>query len=415
MRGKSSERLVFVDQARALAITMMLIGHSLDRFLGEPWRSGAAYDNYKFVRGLSSALFLFIAGFSFVIASFGRIEEYTHLSNRLKARLRRIGFILFLGILLQLPATTLQGSLQVTDTAAWERFFSFNVLQTIGLSLFLLHVVLWFARTPRRFGVTVAVVTTAIFLLAHLTYSPAVDAVLPMWCRGAVNLYHQSRFPMVPFAAFIFMGAVLGTAFWTWGRNGSTAVFRFAAGAAGALIAFELVIRHLIPGGIFPYSSGLPRTAGNTFARAGFAMLIVSALYFLSRRRVVLSKLALVLSKDSLAIYFTHLFLVYGGAATGGLFSARATAMTPIQVALFIAGLFVTMTALALALRYLRRHHAALLTATRRSLVLAMVLSFAALPYLLWQGIGVSLVVSVAAVLVVTRYRRPPAQKRSMA
>ena len=61
-------RVAFIDQARALAITMMLVGHSLHRFLGEPWRSSELYKHYSFVRGLSSALFLTIA-----VSEFGRM------------------------------------------------------------------------------------------------------------------------------------------------------------------------------------------------------------------------------------------------------------------------------------------------------------------------------------------------------
>ena len=52
-RGGRLGRVVFVDQARALAIVLMLVGHSLDQFLGEPARSGAVYQEYQFVRGIN--------------------------------------------------------------------------------------------------------------------------------------------------------------------------------------------------------------------------------------------------------------------------------------------------------------------------------------------------------------------------
>lgn len=73
-------RVVFIDQARVLALFPMLIDHSLDRFLGDPWRSGAGYEHYQFWRGLSSVLFLMVAGFSFVIASFDHFDNCTQLS-----------------------------------------------------------------------------------------------------------------------------------------------------------------------------------------------------------------------------------------------------------------------------------------------------------------------------------------------
>jgi uncharacterized membrane protein len=407
MTSPPRPRLVFVDQARALAIAMMLMGHSLDRFLGEPWRSSAVYDHYTFVRGLSSALFLFIAGFSFVIASFGRLESYTSLSdpNRLVARLRRIALILFLGILLQLPATTFSGALEVTDPAVWERFFGFNVLQNIGLSLLLLHVILFVARTPDRFGKTVAALAVLIFFSATITFRPEVDAVIPTWIRGALNLYHQSRFPMVPFTGFICLGAVLGWAYWKEREKREHKVFIAACAVAVLLIAFDLVIRKGVPDVVFPYGIQRSHMASNTFARAGSAVLIVSGLYFLSRSRTVLPRLSFVLSKDSLAIYFTHLWLVFGAATRGGLFASQAEKMTPLEAGLFIVSLFLGMTGMAYLFGHLRKRRPVLFAASRRTLVMVIVLSYFLLVEPVWYSVAAMLVPSAGAVYLHFRLR----------
>ena len=396
------KRVVFVDQVRALAITMMLVGHSMDRFLGDTWKATEAYRNYQFVRGLSSSLFLTVAGFSFVIASFGRMEAYTSMSDRMKARLRRIGFILFLGMVLQMPSATLYGMMQVTSPARWEYFYSFNVLQNIGLGLLMLHGLLFSCRDARRFAITAGIGAVVIFAAASLTYRPSFDAVLPVFLKGAFNLYHKSRFPMVPLTAFMFVGALLGALYWL---NRETPQERWVV-AGGALfgivlVIFEQVIRSGMIGEIFPYGSRLPHTPGNTFARLGCALLIISAFYFLNQFKTVLAGPALTMSRESLTIYFVHLLIVYGSALMPGVLRSMKHQMMPWQVGLFAVSLWVAMYAMAGALGYLRRTYPKRLTEWRRGILLAAGLMFLFLRYRSFWG---TLLVLVAAFAMV--YRR---------
>jgi hypothetical protein len=354
---RPSKRLIFIDQTRALAITMMLIGHSLDRFLGEPWRSGELYRHYSFVRGLSSALFLTIAGFSFVVASMGHLDDYTQFSPRLYKRIRRIGLILLLGFVIQLPVSTLYGLVTLSTDTGWARLYAFNVLQNIGFGLLLMHVVLFMSKSVDLFRWSMTGVAIAIIVLAPLTYHPAVDSVLPMWLKGALNLYHRARFPIVPFAAFIALGAVFGAVFWRYqGARREHWVFVSAVVVSLLLLAFEQFIRHGIPGGLFPFSTQAPAMPGNTFARAGCAILIISAIYFISRLRIWLAELSRLMSQCSLAIYFAHLYLVYGGAQIPGLFSSYKHNMHPSGAFLWIVGLWSAMVGMAALLRYADTH-----------------------------------------------------------
>ena len=390
-------RVVFVDQVRALAVIMMLVGHSLDRFLGEPWRSGDLYRNYQFVRGLSSALFLTIAGFSFVIASMGRMSEYTYLSPRMVGRLKRIGFILFLGMILQIPSATLWGWLHVSDPVRWERFFSFNVLQNIGSGLLLLHGALFLTKTRQGFAITTFVSAIVIFALSPITYRPEVDAAIPMAFRGALNLFHGSRFPAIPLTAFILVGALFGLAYRQVQHTKSE--WRLFAGAALfglALLGFEQYIRQGGFGGFFPYGTPGIKGPGNTFARLGCALLIICSVYALSRIRVVLPRAAGTISKDSLAIYFVHLLIVYGSTYRRGVFHEQAHQMAPWHVALFAVVLMASMYGMARGLSYMRARHQAVLTSIRRFVLIEILCIFLCLPYVSFWGVLMTLGLSAA-------------------
>ena len=127
------------------------------------------------------------------------LEDYQRRSPRLYRRLRRIGLILLLGIVIQLPVSTLYGFLSNPTGDGWERLFAFNVLQNIGFGLLLMHGVLFLSKSIERFCWWMSFFAIAILSLATLTYHPAVDAALPVWLKGAANLSPRARFPVVPF------------------------------------------------------------------------------------------------------------------------------------------------------------------------------------------------------------------------
>jgi hypothetical protein len=319
-------------------------------------------------------------------------------------RLRRIGLILFLGVLLQLPTGTLQGCLAETDPVKWERLVSFNVLQTIGIGLLTLHGALLFSKRRAHFEWGVLALALAVFAAASITYRTDVDEALPMWARGMANLYHQSRFPLVPYAAFMFLGAFLGARFWkVRGQENEHMTFVLASVGASILIAFEVIIRKVVPGVVFPYGMPLPDMAGNTFARAGCALLIISVIYYIGRHRVVLPRFSFVLSKDALSIYFVHLLLVYGAADVPSLFHHRAARMTPLEVWAFVVGLIASMTVMASLFGYLRKRCPTAFTMARRVVILSIVLPFVLLPQLAPLGILLGFLASLTMVVIAKR------------
>jgi hypothetical protein len=385
---------------------LMLVGHSLDRFLAEPWRSGEAYQNYQFVRGISSTLFLTISGFSFVIASFGHFDDYITWSPRMWARIRRIGLIAFLGYVLNLWASTLTQSIDSLSTANLERFMRFDVLQNIAIGLATLHALLWITRNKHWFGRIVFLAAASVFGLAFVTYKPAVDALMPAPLGAMVNMYHLSRFPVVPYTGFLLLGAGFGYWFWKRKKIGDEwKVFAWASCAAILLISFEIFLRQGVKGGVFPYSAPLQKMPGNTFARAGCALLIISGLYCLGRARIVLSKLSFVLSKDALLVYFIHLLIVFGVSSLPKFAGLEATSMSPFQVACFIAGLALSMAALAAGSGRLRVQQPSLHKLIRHSLILGGALAFTTWPYLTLTRIALSLAISTVIIFTINRFR----------
>jgi uncharacterized membrane protein len=392
-------RVVFIDQARALAITMMLVGHSLDRFLGEPYRASRIYVDYQFVRGITSALFLMVSGFSFVIASFKYWDDYTHWSPRMWARVRRISLIFLLGYALHLWAPTLYHTITTWNPDRWERLLQFDILQNIATGLLLLHLVVIVVRRKKHFWKVTLAGYLAVILLGTVTFRPGVDALLPVELGVVVNMYHKSAFPLVPWMSFLLIGATVG--YWFNDRRAKGdewKVFVIGLGVAVSLIAFEHAIRHWVPGGMFPYSTPMAHMPGNIFARGGFALMFICLLYLLGRWRLVLPRLSFILSKDSLAIYFVHLFLVYGWSWSPGCFGSMRRAMTPVQAFAWIAGLFTAMAVMAWAIGWGRKHNNRYLSMIRHVLLVAFGGAFLFWPHLDAPRLLAALAVAVWAV-----------------
>jgi uncharacterized membrane protein len=404
MKSKSKEdgklekvkrkRVVFIDQARALALTMMLFGHTLHAFLGEPWRLGKVYNEYQFYRGITSALFLMVSGFSFVVASFKYWDDYIRLSPRLLARLRRIAYVLFFGYFLHLYGGTLSRMIFWYTPEKMVGFLRFNVLQNIGYGLIILHLIAFASRKMEHFWKVTLLMFFGVIFLAALTYNPELDQLLPHWIAPALNLYHRSTFPLLPYSAYMLVGAFFAYFFWKGRQKGTDWKAMVALALTGlAMILFEYIIRNHIDGGVFPYSSNMPRTPGNTFTRCGHAMLIISAFYFIEKFVVILPRLSLLMSKESLAIYVVHIPIVYGGSL--GFFGEYRRQFTPSETFLYFFCLMAAMLLMAWILSAVRDRSPSFVTKLRRTLLIAWSFHFVTWSNFDWHKVIISLILGI--------------------
>jgi hypothetical protein len=400
-----SKRVVFVDQARSLAIVLMLFGHSFDRFLGEPWRSGPLYTNYQFFRGISSALFILLAGFSFSVATLPKYTEYLTLSPKLVSRFKRILLIIFLGFLLQAWAPTLLGSIRSYSLAHLEYLFSFNVLQNIGSNLALLHLVLLATRNINIFILASVFMSAALFSLAPITFLPSIDSALPLPIAAMVNLYHFSRFPLIPYGGYAFAGAVMGALYLKFNKLASISlnVLMISFGFLGVLLIIGEVFLRRSGIEVFPFTTARPQMPGYTFARAGTAILVVASLFALGKWSTLFPVQSKTISKDSLAIYFVHLFLVYGCASFPGLFPSLSRQMNPLMMWTWNISLLILMYGLAKGIGLLRDWYPRALTFTLRFVILAFMINFICAPTLHPFWIALSLLISFLLVFKLNR------------
>jgi uncharacterized membrane protein len=166
-----------------------------------------------------------------------------------------------------------------------------------------------------------------------------------------------SQFPLVPWSAFILVGAALGQLYARWGAAHIARYANRALLVPGALlIAFsQWLTRHqvaLFGSGLYAY------VPGNMLLRTGACLALVGLVAHLSRRIAQLPHMFGAIAQESLLIYVLHLCVVYGSVWAPGLLNIYGPTRTPLQVLPLVVLLIASMALAAYAWNWLKHAHA---------------------------------------------------------
>ncbi|WP_239014394.1 acyltransferase family protein [Archangium violaceum] len=295
--SKPSSRHPGLDGARGLAVVAMVLGHTLDALLAPEWRAHPWVQRYWELRGITAPLFLLVAGFA-VVAALGTSQESA--GQSFGRRLRRALLLLFLGYLVHWPGWDTAHALGWGEELR-SLVFSFDALQSIGVSLLVGAAVLVLARGTWTRAVVLAALAVGIPLASTWMWNAATG--WPIELRQAVGM-PGARFPLFPWAGFFFAGALAAHLL---------RLLRPGWPQGLALVA--------LGGGLVLLTGRLPADWSPTSAwlvafRVGEGLLVLGAVNLVPQ---VLSRLLAPLGRASLWLYVLHLPVVYGWAGTAGL------------------------------------------------------------------------------------------------
>src|SRR4030095_1836214 len=89
--GVHAHRVIFIDLARAIAVVLMISGHSSSAVLGSQYRTGPWGGAWAVQRCLTSVLFLLLSGFAFSVATSRHWTSHLRPSISVGRRVRRFG------------------------------------------------------------------------------------------------------------------------------------------------------------------------------------------------------------------------------------------------------------------------------------------------------------------------------------
>jgi uncharacterized membrane protein len=357
-------RFLFLDIARGLAIVEMIHGHCLHALLSTSLRAGGFFAAWNHVREYTAPFFLFIAGFTFAVSTLPRSEEYKHFSASLIKRISRFFFVIIVGYVLHLPFFSLQKTLQVVGTPAWERFIQVDILQCIGVSLFLLQFIYFLRlKTVVRTMTLILLVVTVLIMTLCLPYISLIDA-LPTFVK---YYFIQSHFSLFPFSAYLFFGALCGKLFmrrknrWT----GPAVILSLACIVLSG-------IRFIHPGALL---------CGDFLLKSGVLLFITILLFYGETLRHKLPLVIKAFGQESLVLYVLHLFIIYGSVFNNGLIHRFGSTFSYGKVYVVICILTILLSLLAYSWHSFKRTYPAAACSFRYAVYITFMVRFLTRPY----------------------------------
>ncbi|HSN90134.1 MAG TPA: heparan-alpha-glucosaminide N-acetyltransferase domain-containing protein [Anaeromyxobacteraceae bacterium] len=291
-------RLPGLDAARALGVLAMVAGHTLDALLAPEVRAQPGVELYWQARGFTAPLFLVTAGWGLAVSTVrGGARGLPVLSGRLP----RVALLLAVGMALRWPGWATDGLVHL-EPEPWRHLLAFDVLQTIAVGLLLAASVLALpldrGRAASVFALLAGTSLVAAWSVPPPRLPPGLVAIAAEQAAGGT-----SPFPLFPWLAYFFAGAVLGLT----ARAGSR---RTALAVSGTGVALVLPFALLHPGDFAPAH---PVLVG---LRLGGVLLLLGLLFAVPRG---VARAAAPLGRASLAVYSLHVPVVYGWSTVHGL------------------------------------------------------------------------------------------------
>lgn len=313
-----SPRYIFVDRLRGWAVIIMIETHVVNALLNSTLRRTFPQEVLDFFNGLVAPSFLFCAGFAFAIASIRKWHEYTRFELPARRYARRLLFVLAIGYSLHLPFFALHRLLTLQDRESWISFFQVDILQTISVSLLsLLALAILIRRQRTHVGVTLA---AAIIIICA---SPLMNHGRPEWMPITIGGFfshdYASRFPLFPWAVFLFTGYLIGWWFMKTPSGGISRTIHRLFFLAVTMIAGSLLAQEL-PLNVYRNLSFWADSPQFVLLRIGCVLLLMLFLYRFepAGREITLIRkdrppgVPLLFGRESLLVYVVHLLIVYG-------------------------------------------------------------------------------------------------------
>jgi uncharacterized membrane protein len=316
-RFKTPARLVAVDLVRVCAVVLMVQGHTLDVLLRPDCQFARWYNFWLFCRGFTAPMFMTLSGFAFALATLRRWESHLQFSPAFAKRFRRFAFFVLLGYAMRIPVHSLLRDLRWAGPEAWQWFLQIDVLQTIGLTLMALQLLVLSLRTARRFATVTGLLALIVAFTAPLVWHSRFVNALPLAVKSALIGTTGSPFPLLPWSAYIFLGAALGTVYATVGQ--STPSWLLKAMPFGLILLVAGIELERMSLHIYGQANFWPTTPHLFIARIGFVTTVLGLATSIERFLPISPRTMQSLAEESLLVYVFHVALLYGSSWNPGI------------------------------------------------------------------------------------------------
>lgn len=314
MEKKQSSRLVFIDLLKGLVLLMMIETHVFNPLLLPVYKEAPWFGLLNFINGLVAPSFLFASGFTFILSTSKTFDSKFDKTIFLR-KLKRIGVIFLLGYVLRLPQPNLSDLITKSTDLQMRIFLSVDILQCIavGLLIFVLSSVIFNKEKSNLIFLIIA--TFTVILISPIMWKIHFENFMPVGIANYFNRMNGSLFPLFPWIAFIFSGGIAAHYYLILRKSEKTETYfnkLFITGILFAVIGYFVYMNlsEVIFVGIIPHPFFF-------LERLGIILFLLYLMNLISKFIDLSNSFFVMVSKESLIVYFLHLELIYLGFFNG--------------------------------------------------------------------------------------------------
>ena len=316
MSANPKKRIIFLDLMRALAVLMMVQGHTIDTFLADQFRAydSTPYNVWLTIRGFTAPIFMFTSGVVFTYLL--KLKRQPFFENpRVTKGFQRFLTLVVIGYLLRFPTPRVFDFSLVTN-AQWLTFFAVDALHLIGFGLLF---ILCLEYTAERFKINDYLVFATGFFFFLMMY-PTADKInwtnyMPLPFAAYMYQGSGSLFPFFPWVSYVVAGGMLGSYLAKNPDVYRSPKFSYELFAwSGLLILVSIGANQIdekILGGTREFfTDGFSLV----FYRISIVLLLNGIMALLSVKLHTIPELVKNIGKNTLLIYAVHVIILYGSA-----------------------------------------------------------------------------------------------------
>jgi uncharacterized membrane protein len=317
-RSKPARRIEFIDLVRGWAVIVMIETHIMNATLRPEILAGAVFPILNFINGLVAPSFLFASGLAYAVTTRRKLNDYLAFGPTLFKQFGRLLLILAIGYTMHIPKFNYHHLVYVAGERAWELFWQVDILHCIAISLIVLQIMLLLLRNERRLYRATLSLTCFVALLTPFIWMINFVNYLPFSVGAYFNGLHDSLFPLFPWAAFLFSGALTGYEYLK-GKDRETsdgdgvkrAMTKLAWYGTGAIIVSFLI--EPAAAAFYPVYDYWRISPSFFLLRLGIVVLFTCGMYLYERVHGVSARSVVTLiGRESLFVYVAHLLLIFG-------------------------------------------------------------------------------------------------------
>jgi uncharacterized membrane protein len=306
----STGRHAYLDRVRGLAVLVMIEAHVFDSWTRAADRSTHAFGWAMVLGGFGAPMFLFLAGVSVPLSAESKLQKTGDFAASWAAVQRRGWQVFGLAFLFRLQSYVLTAGYSAID------LLKVDILNVMGPAIAITACVGGSVRARKLRGVVFAAVAVTLAMTTPVVRASS----MVQWLPDPVEWYFRpmpgrTNFTLLPWAGFVFAGAVVGETIAATRREPRPGRIHMALATAAVVIAWLSYRAAFLPS-IYAHSEFWTSSPTFFFLRVGLITLLVPLAFVWEQTpwRAAMPRWSPVVEfgKASLFVYWIHVEMVYG-------------------------------------------------------------------------------------------------------